>query len=117
MTIDYGCHPSELAKAGVSNTTMNALVIATKYSHQEIDSTVGIQTLREAIPARCWRPLYRWAIWYLTRDLAMSATVMALALTYIPKVDNEFARYCLWASYGIVEGLLLTGVWVKSFQR
>ena len=49
MTINYECHPSGLAKAGVSNTTMNALVNTTKSNRKEIDSTVDIQTLRELV--------------------------------------------------------------------
>ncbi|MCJ1246811.1 hypothetical protein MMC30_004020 [Trapelia coarctata] len=98
MTIDYQSHPSELAKAG------------------DISSTVKVQALRDAIPTHCWKPLYRWAIWYIFRDVTMVVTVMMAASTYIPLIENTFSRYCAWWFYGYVEGLLMTGIWVLGHE-
>ena len=73
-----------------------------------------VHALRDAIPDHCWRPLYRWAVWYIFRDIAMTVLVMMAAFRYIPMIENTFIRYCVWAFYGYVEGLLMTGIWVEE---
>ena len=76
-----------------------------------------IQALRDAIPSHCWKPQYRWAVWYIVRDVAMAVTGVMLALRYIPLINNTFVRCCAWLLYGYVEGLVMTGIWVRWFQQ
>lgn len=79
---------------------------------QVLDSKVGVQQLREGIPAHCFKSSYRTSLYYLFRDLALASTLAYAALRFLPKVPNFPLRYISWAVYGYLQGLVLTGVWV-----
>ena len=38
---------------------------------------------------------------------------MIAAFNFIPLVQNPLIRYSVWALYGWVQGLVMTGIWVS----
>ncbi|KAF4636425.1 hypothetical protein G7Y89_g1667 [Cudoniella acicularis] len=85
-------------------------------SSNNAKDVVDLDDLRKAIPAHCWKPSYLISFSYLFRDLALAGSAMALAYTYIPQVENQWVRYALWALYGYVQGLFMTGIWVLGHE-
>ena len=80
---------------------------------QDVNAKYDIKDLREAIPPHCFKPSYMKSLGYLARDLLLAGSLMALACTYIPQIDNTSIRGVTWALYGFVEGLVFTGLWVS----
>ena len=37
---------------------------------------------------------------------------MVTAFLFIPWIEVPLARYAAWATYGVVQGLAMTGLWV-----
>lgn len=72
-----------------------------------------MRTLRQAIPSYCFKPLYRWGIYYVIRDLGIVTGLMAAAYYCIPMIDSLFARTVSWLCYGYIQGLFMTGIWVR----
>ncbi|KAF2186603.1 delta-12 fatty acid desaturas-like protein [Zopfia rhizophila CBS 207.26] len=98
MSLNYSSHPSAETKSG------------------SINKNVSIQTLRNAIPAHCFKPLYRWGLWYLFRDVALMMGVMASAYHLIPMINSSIVRFVIWILYGYLEGLIMTGIWVLGHE-
>lgn len=78
------------------------------------DLTIDVQTLRDAIPAHCFRRSYFWAIWYSFHDCAIVSTLMIAAYQLIPLIGSRMLRCIAWLAYGYIEGLAMTGIWVLS---
>ena len=38
---------------------------------------------------------------------------MIAAFNFIPLIQNPLIRYSVWALYGWVQGLVMTGIWVS----
>lgn len=110
--LDYTSHPGDLVTPGVSLPFSLVNLDAHTHAEQEVNSTIKIQDLRDAIPARCFKPSYLLSLWYLFRDLMLAATVMTAAFIYIPHIKIPLARCIAWAMYGYFEGLIMTGIWV-----
>ena len=85
-------------------------------SFQTIDKDVGIRDLRDAIPRHCFQASYVTSFSYLTRDLFGVAGLSALAMITIPGIDNYYCRITAWLSYGFVQGLFGTGLWVLAHE-
>ncbi|MCJ1247729.1 hypothetical protein MMC30_004944 [Trapelia coarctata] len=98
MTLDYTSHPSELVTGG------------------QINVNVGVQDLRKAIPAHCFKPSYGLSFWYLFRDFLVVGVLMTAAFLYIPKIPLPLLRYAAWAVYGYIQGEQMTGIWVIGHE-
>ncbi|MCJ1463068.1 hypothetical protein MMC07_001673 [Pseudocyphellaria aurata] len=98
MTVDYVSHPAELVIAG------------------EVNQHVGIKELRNAIPARCFKPSYRASLGYLFRDLVVAVALMYTAFVHIPQIETLPLRYVAWGLYGCIEGLFFVGLWVLGHE-
>ena len=83
---------------------------------KQITPVIGIAELREAIPEYCFRPSYRKSLWYLFRDLALAIILMRVAYVSIPLLEAGVLRYVAWASYGYLQGLVCTGLWVRKLS-
>ena len=53
------------------------------------------------------------SFFYLFRDLALAAGLMTAAFNWIPLIQSPLLRYSVWALYGWVQGLIMTGIWVS----
>lgn len=107
MTLDYDSHPSELVEGGsVEGTKKNI--------------TVG--DLRKAIPAHCFKIDWFTGLFYLFRDCLLAYGLGKLAWSYIPliryhnRLEFEVARYAAWLTYGYIQGLVFTGIWVQGHE-
>ncbi|SLM38213.1 delta-12 fatty acid desaturase [Lasallia pustulata] len=98
IDLNYTSHPADLVDGG------------------KINSKVTVEDLRRAIPAHCFKPTYRQSLWYLFRDLMVSGSLMAAAYTFVPQIENNLLRYAAWATYGYVQGLAFTGLWVLGHE-
>ncbi|KAF2762577.1 delta-12 fatty acid desaturas-like protein [Pseudovirgaria hyperparasitica] len=76
----------------------------------------AVDDLRKAIPAHCFKPLYRYAFYYTVRDLVLATTLCAVAFLYIPQIPNALLRTSAWLLYGYAQGLVLTGLWVLGHE-
>lgn len=72
--------------------------------------------IRKAIPDHCFQPSTLRSGSHIVFDLALSGTLGYLAYTYIPGVQSTLLRYALWATYGYVQGLVGTGIWILAHE-
>lgn len=75
-----------------------------------------IQTIRDAIPAHCFVPSTARSMGYVVRDISMALALGWAAFTYIPSMENNLYRNIAWISYGFLQGLVLTGVWILAHE-
>ncbi|KAK4502725.1 hypothetical protein PRZ48_006151 [Zasmidium cellare] len=91
-------HPSELLAEGGT-----------------VGKEVGVQELRTAIPAYCFKPSLLWSFFYLLRDLFYS-TCLLLVLNYCLGLstvqDSALIYYTVVNLYGFCQGIVWTGLWV-----
>jgi hypothetical protein len=84
-----------------------------------VNKNVGVKELRDSIPAYCFTPSTFWSFFYLSRDLAYS-TVLILALRHTQALISEgpyrHLYYTLVISYGLLQGLVWTGLWVIAHE-
>ncbi|KAM0162442.1 hypothetical protein ACHAQE_002778 [Botrytis cinerea] len=100
MTLDYTSHPAELVKGGEVPT----------------NPKVTVKDLRNAIPEHCFKPSYKLSFWYLFRDLVVATITVVVAYLYIPRIETNVLRYAAWATYGVIQGLTATGIWVLGHE-
>ncbi|KAA6414700.1 MAG: delta(12) fatty acid desaturase [Lasallia pustulata] len=98
IDLNYTSHPAELVDGG------------------NINSKVTVEDLRREIPAHCFKSTYRQSLWYLFRDLMVSGSLMAAAYTFVSQIENNLLRHAAWATYGYVQGLAFTGLWVLGHE-
>ncbi|KAK3380467.1 fatty acid desaturase-domain-containing protein [Lasiosphaeria ovina] len=75
-----------------------------------------IQTIRDAIPAHCFKASTARSLGYLVRDVAMIGVIGWAGLTYIPTIENTLWRTAAWIVYGYVQGLVCTGLWILAHE-
>jgi fatty acid desaturase len=46
----------------------------------------------------------------------MAAALVYAALTYIPQLPNVYLRTAAWVTYGFVQGLVGTGIWILAHE-
>lgn len=80
---------------------------------KKVGKNVSVQDLRNAVPDYCFKPLLMKSCFYLIRDLALASGLMIAAFNLIPLIQSPLLRYSVWALYGWVQGLVMTGIWVS----
>ncbi|PKS05394.1 hypothetical protein jhhlp_008770 [Lomentospora prolificans] len=75
-----------------------------------------INTIRNAIPAHCFKPSLWISCGYLVRDIIFIAALAYAAITYIPSIDDARLRGAAWVAYGFVQGLVCTGLWILAHE-
>ena len=48
------------------------------------------------------------------RDLLLAVVLVGAAFICIPQIPHKGLRYAAWALYGYVQGLVMTGIWVRD---
>ncbi|TVY49136.1 Delta(12) fatty acid desaturase [Lachnellula occidentalis] len=70
----------------------------------------------DAIPAHCFKPSILRSMAYVVRDAFYCATLMYLAVTYIPLLPNPYLRFAAWVAYTTVQGFVFTGIWILAHE-
>ena len=65
-----------------------------------------IQTIKDAIPAKCFERSYVRSFGYLIRDLVMITSFGWAGLTFIPQIEHSVAQTVAWIVYGYIQGLI-----------
>jgi len=74
-----------------------------------------LASLRAAVPPHCFRRSALRSFAYLARDLALAACVLAVLLA-ARRVAPPAALLPLWLAYAVVQGTVMTGVWVVAHE-
>ncbi|ORY05712.1 delta-12 fatty acid desaturas-like protein [Clohesyomyces aquaticus] len=96
--LDFDSHPAQLVKPGM------------------INPEVGVKQLREAIPEHCFKSSYSLSLYYLLRDSLLARTLALVAFRLVPNIGFTPLRWVAWASYGYIQGLVCTGIWVLGHE-
>ncbi|KAI6784103.1 delta(12) fatty acid desaturase [Emericellopsis cladophorae] len=75
-----------------------------------------INTLRKAIPKKCFESSALISLSYLLRDVVMISALGWAAITYIPAIPDFTLRTAAWIIYGFVQGLVCTGLWILGHE-
>jgi hypothetical protein len=78
-------------------------------------AAVTVDELKRVIPSHCFKSSYGLSLFYLFRDFVAVAAIAYVAWAYIPGIQMPIARYAAWAIYGYIQGLVFTGLWVRTF--
>ncbi|KAI4601367.1 hypothetical protein KJ359_012559 [Pestalotiopsis sp. 9143b] len=93
------------------------LTVKARGAQQSIEPVYpDVNTIRKAIPAYCFQPSVVRSLGYVARDLTLAAGLGYAALTYIPQIENFYARAAAWAAYGFAQGLVGTGIWILAHE-
>lgn len=102
---------------------MGASIDETREQPQHIDLNGDVFDLPEytmkeifdAIPAHCFKPSILRSMAYVVRDF-FYFSALAYAASYIPLVGNVYARALLWTAYTVVQGMVMTGIWILAHE-
>ncbi|KAL3487812.1 fatty acid desaturase-domain-containing protein [Aspergillus germanicus] len=75
----------------------------------------SIATLRKAIPSHCFVPSWSRSFFYLFRNV-ISCLILGFAALHIPLIESNSARLACWMAYGILQGLVCTGLWILGHE-
>ncbi|CAI5760769.1 unnamed protein product [Candida verbasci] len=98
-----------------SNVSSNLTAIDTFGNKFEVPDFT-IKEILQVIPSECYKRNLITSFYYVFRDIALILTVGYFANSYIPLIDSQIIRGCLWASYSFIQGLFLTGIWVLAHE-
>ncbi|KAK3000337.1 hypothetical protein RJ639_037195 [Escallonia herrerae] len=71
--------------------------------------------VKQAIPPHCFKRSVLHSFSYVLYDLAISSIIYYIATTFIPLLPPPLS-YFAWIFYGVVQGCVLTGVWVIAHE-
>lgn len=75
-----------------------------------------LKTIRDAIPAHCFKRNLFTSLTHLISDLAIVAVLFYGATKIEDQFMPEWAKYILWPIYWYAQGSVLTGVWVLAHE-
>lgn len=81
-----------------------------------MDRKISLQRLRDAIPKKCFQPSSFRSGLHIVTDLVLSGALAGLALRFIPQIEVWSLRVALWMTYGYVQGLIFTGIWILAHE-
>lgn len=77
--------------------------------------TFTISQIHAAIPPHCFVPSTLRSVAYVVRDYVYFSALIYLT-TYIPLVQSLPLRFVLWTAYTIVQGMVMTGIWILAHE-
>jgi omega-6 fatty acid desaturase (delta-12 desaturase) len=78
--------------------------------------TFTMKEIHDAIPPHCFKPSVLRSMAYVFRDYFYLATLIYLAVTYIPLLPNVYLRFAAWTAYTTVQGFVFTGIWILAHE-
>ncbi|KAH8648132.1 fatty acid desaturase-domain-containing protein [Tricladium varicosporioides] len=82
----------------------------------DMTSTINLKALRASVPDYCFKPSLIISLYYLFRDLVLSAALIIISSTLIPILPTTSLRIIAWSLYGWLQGLVFTGLWVLGHE-
>ncbi|KAF4986590.1 hypothetical protein FDECE_15873 [Fusarium decemcellulare] len=76
---------------------------------------LDVQDIRRAVPSHCFNPSPCLSLFYILSDISTTAFLFGLSI-YIPHIDSLLIRWALWITYGFVQGLVFTGIWILAHE-
>ncbi|CDK29829.1 unnamed protein product [Kuraishia capsulata CBS 1993] len=86
------------------------------YGNEYKAPTYGINDVLKAIPKECFQRRLTTSFYYVFRDIAVVASMMYVANTFIPLISNVYLRGIGWTAYAITLSLPYTGLWVLAHE-
>ena len=87
------------------------------YGNEFVIPDISVNQIRAAIPKHCFvRSAYR-SLGYVARDLVQLGINWSL-FRYVltPRVESNLALTFLWGTFTIVQGFIMTGLWVLAHE-
>lgn len=75
-----------------------------------------MKDILKAIPSKCFERSAVKSMYYVVRDVFFVVLFGYLANNYICMLPNSFLRTAAWTGYIIMQGFLLTGIWVIAHE-
>lgn len=75
-----------------------------------------MKDIHDAIPKHCFERNSLLSFGYMLRDFAMVFSLMYLAATFIPGIENDYLRKALWTAYSFLQGCFFTGLWELAHE-
>ncbi|KAK9265551.1 hypothetical protein L1049_021614 [Liquidambar formosana] len=101
-------------RMAVPSTTKNsASDVLQRVPHSKPPFTLS--QLKKAIPPHCFQRSILRSFSYVVYDLAIASFLYYVATSYINLLPHPLS-YLAWALYGIIQGCVLTGVWVIAHE-
>ncbi|KAL3419039.1 fatty acid desaturase [Phlyctema vagabunda] len=70
-----------------------------------------MKDIHDAIPSHCFDRSTLVSLLYVLRDMFFVVSLMCIAATQIPKLENSTFRTLGWLAYSFCQGLIFTGMW------
>lgn len=70
-----------------------------------------MKDIHDAIPAHCFERSTLRSLAYIARDFFYLISLMYIAATQIPRIQNNTAQVLAWITYTFCQGLVFTGLW------
>ena len=78
---------------------------------------ISINDIRNAIPKHCFVRSARRSLGYVARDFVqLTANWCFFRYLLTPRVDSQIASVLLWGVFTVVQGFIMTGLWVLAHE-
>ena len=94
----------------------NGILLDTYGNEFEIPN-ININDIRNAIPKHCFIRSAPRSLGYVARDfLQLAANWYLFRFVLTPRVDNPVANSLLWFTFTVIQGFIMTGLWVLAHE-
>lgn len=80
------------------------------------DKLYTMKDIHDAIPKHCFERNSLLSFAYMLRDFAMVFSLMWLAATFVPGIENDYLRRAVWVAYSFLQGCFFTGLWELAHE-
>jgi omega-6 fatty acid desaturase (delta-12 desaturase) len=77
--------------------------------------TFTMKQIHDAIPPHCFQPSTLRSMAYVVRDFFYFSVLIYLT-SYIKYIPNIYARAAAWTAYTIIQGMVMTGIWILAHE-
>ncbi|KAJ4420964.1 hypothetical protein N0V82_004006 [Gnomoniopsis sp. IMI 355080] len=88
----------------------------TKPFFEPPDKLYSMKDIHDAIPKHCFERNSLLSFGYMLRDFAMVFSLMWLAATFLPSIQNDYVRKAAWLAYSFLQGCFFTGLWELAHE-
>ncbi|KAK9379289.1 fatty acid desaturase-domain-containing protein [Kockiozyma suomiensis] len=105
-----------MASSAATTTVLEtSRVYKTTFGEDFVPPQYTIKDILDAIPKRCFERSFARSFAHVLRDLSYTAGLVYCA-SHIHLVSSAPLRFLCWAVYGILQGMVGTGIWVLAHE-